>query len=97
MIHYIYVDLNNDGELYSVGIQTSVSKDVVLEHFYKTSQEVIYVRTKDEDKKLTGIERKLPFGGYIVSCKFHCDRCQSLERSKRIVLHDARYQVCGHN
>ena len=90
IIHYYLADIANDGDLYLLGVSGNDSIEILdyLEHEYR---EVIYLETKEKNKRNRKYGSKEIPCGTIVTCKFYCDRCQSLVRSKKILKHDRRF------
>ncbi len=107
VIHYFLVEFGNTGELYDIGCigdkdtllqyWQNLSRDVR----YKGSEDVTRL---EEERKIYAEEmgrnykpKKIRLGkeikgvGQIVSCKFYCDRDQSLEHSRFLPKTDERY------
>ena len=90
IIHYYLTDIANDGNLYLLGVSGNDSNEI-LDYLEKQYQEVIYLETKEKNKRNRKYGSKEIPCGTIVICKFYCDRCQSLVRSKKILKHDRRF------
>lgn len=90
IIHYYLSDIANDGNLYLLGVSGNDSNEI-LEYLESQYQEVIYLETKEKNKRNRKYGSKEIPCGTIVTCKFYCDRCQSLVRSKKILKHDRRF------
>ena len=90
IIHYYLSDIANDGNLYLLGVSGNDSNEI-LEYLESQYQDVIYLETKEKNKRNRKYGSKEIPCGTIVTCKFYCERCQSLVRSKKILKHDRRF------
>ena len=90
IIHYYLSDIANDGNLYLLGVSGNDSNEILV-YLESQYQEVIYLETKEKNKRNRKYGSKEIPCGTIVTCKFYCDRCQSLVRSKKILKHDRRF------
>lgn len=90
IIHYYLADIANDGDLYLLGVSGNDSNEI-LDYLESQYREVIYLETKEKNKRNRKYGSKEIPCGTIVTCKFYCDRCQSLVRSKKILKHDRRF------
>ena len=90
IIHYYLADVANDGDLYLLGVSGNDSNKI-LDYLERQYREVIYLETKEKNKRNRKYGSKEIPCGTIVTCKFYCDRCQSLVRSKKILKHDRRF------
>ena len=90
IIHYYLTDIANDGNLYLLGVSGNDSNEI-LDYLESQYREVIYLETKEKNKRNRKYGSKEIPCGTIVTCKFYCDRCQSLGRSKEILKHDRRF------
>ena len=90
IIHYYLADIANDGDLYLLGVSGNDSNEI-LDYLESQYKEVIYLESKEKNKRHRKHgSKEIPYGT-IVTCKFYCDRCQSLTRSKKILKHDRRF------
>lgn len=71
--------------MYSVGVIGN--KEKVFQYLQTISQEVIFSETREIPKSKKLSNKVIPHG-VIVLCKFYCDRCQSLSRSRRLYKRD---------
>lgn len=92
IIHYFLVEFGHTGELYDIGCVGN--KELLKNHFYGISRDVRYKRQKECEKE-PKLRKQIGPNEYIVSCKFYCDSCQSLGRSKKMSVFDERYSVYG--
>lgn len=92
IIHYYLADIANDGDLYLLGVSGSDSNEI-LDYLESQYREVIYLESKEKNKRHRKHGSKEIPCGTIVTCKFYCDRCQSLIRSKKILKQDRRYTL----
>lgn len=90
IIHYYLADIANDGDLYLLGVSGNDSNEI-LDYLESQYREVIYLETKEKNKRNRKYGSKEIPCGTIVTCKFYCDRYQSLVRSKKILKHDRRF------
>lgn len=90
IIHYYLADIASDGDLYLLGVSGNDSNEI-LDYLESQYREVIYLETKEKNKRNRKYGSKEIPCGTIVTCKFYCDRCQSLVRSKKILKHDRRF------
>ena len=93
IIHYYLADIANDGDLYLLGVSGSDNNEI-LDYLESQYKEVIYLESKEKNKRHRKHGSKEIPCGMIVTCKFYCDRCQSIVRSKKIVKHDRRFTLC---
>ena len=93
IIHYYLADIANDGDLYLLGVSGSDSNEI-LDYLESQYREVIYLESKEKNKRHRKHGSKEIPCGTIVTCKFYCDRCQSLIRSKKILKQDRRFTLC---
>lgn len=92
IIHYFLVEFGHTGELYDIGCVGD--KNALLNYFYSVSRDVRYKKQKESTKDVK-LWRQIGQNEYIVSCKFYCDSCQSLGRSRKLTIRDERYTVYG--
>lgn len=97
------VDMFNNGELYKVSIYGE-SKEKITDYLYGISQEVIFLRQDDEtetqkkkrlNQRLREIHVNGEWIGTFCKCEFRTDRCQSLDRSKKLEGIDPRHTKWG--
>ena len=90
IIHSYLADIASDGDLYLLGVSGNDSNEI-LDYLESQYREVIYLETKEKNKRNRKYGSKEIPCGTIVTCKFYCDRYQSLVRSKKILKHDRRF------
>lgn len=90
IVHYFLVEYGHTGELYILGCVGDA--DTIKNRLYSLSRDVRFMMDKEREDKIRGSSDLLKGDGLVVSCKFYCDKFNSITRSRRLRWKDERYE-----
>jgi hypoxanthine phosphoribosyltransferase len=90
LIHYFFVDFNNEGQYYRVGVDTAETKEVVEKYLQGFSQDVRYQRSQAERTRKDNGTRKTPVG-VICHCRHCLDKINTFTKRKLNAQADSRH------